>query len=555
LRRAASLDDAFPDAHRVDVLIVSVDERRPLPLPSPCDEDLWRHEFTLDVFRKRRNPWHHVTDIRASRLNARGWHLRLDFSAAVPSGLVIAAIARSVDGHRTGPGGQLGGPAGPGAQLTGLYRPPDGRTPLSRAELVADHGTRATSHGSRSAAVTEGELPELDAPVDERSVNPIGFRRECGNVFGVIARIGDGFGVQRSDGKQVRLPLSGAVTETEIAELRDLRCVRLPPTRPHQPDNLLRIIVNLAAAGVPLVATSLDGWRPLLGTEMATLVTSATQDDLTDSLRREQHSIRLRRHALRRYGSRGRWRDIAGASQVPHLEAPNVSVLLCTRRIEMIPFALQQVANQRGVNIEVILALHGITRSSVDDTYGDLALPPPATTVEVPASVPLGIALNHAAARAGGAYVAKMDDDDWYGPDHLADLVLSHHYSGADLVGTDAEFVYLAELDTTIRLHPDTTEVPSSLSDRGIVSGGSMLMTRGVFETLGGFRPVPAYEDSELCSAVRSAGGVVYRQHGLNYLYRRGHPSQHTWQVPTTWFQDRQERQWPGIYFNELMLP
>ena len=79
--------------------------------------------------------------------------------------------------------------------------------------------------------------------------------------------------------------------------------------------------------------------------------------------------------------------------------------------------------------------------------------PWPLTIVEVPADVPFGEALNRGAARASGRFVAKWDDDDWYGPEHLADLVLAADYSGADLVGSAHQLTYLEQINLTV-YHP-----------------------------------------------------------------------------------------------------
>lgn len=72
-------------------------------------------------------------------------------------------------------------------------------------------------------------------------------------------------------------------------------------------------------------------------------------------------------------------------------------------------------------------------------------------TVSVPEERCLGDVLNHALAAAQGSLIAKFDDDDLYGADHLWDLVLASEYSGAALVGKVSEYVYLAGADCTIR--------------------------------------------------------------------------------------------------------
>ena len=54
---------------------------------------------------------------------------------------------------------------------------------------------------------------------------------------------------------------------------------------------------------------------------------------------------------------------------------------------------------------------------------------------------------------------------------------------------------------------------------------------------VGGFRSVRKYVDAQLLSAVRAAGGAIYRTHGLGYLLRRT-PSGHTWQVDLDYLLD-----------------
>ena len=71
--------------------------------------------------------------------------------------------------------------------------------------------------------------------------------------------------------------------------------------------------------------------------------------------------------------------------------------------------------------------------------------------IRVDGELTLGDALNAGVETANGELVTKMDDDDYYSIEHLWDLVLALEYSGADLVGKGAEFVYLQWIDLTMR--------------------------------------------------------------------------------------------------------
>ena len=74
---------------------------------------------------------------------------------------------------------------------------------------------------------------------------------------------------------------------------------------------------------------------------------------------------------------------------------------------------------------------------------------------------------------AGGDVVLKMDDDDWYAPDFVADLLLARAYSGAELVGMPDDYYYVEPRDLTVRLGQ-----PSEVY-RQFVAGGTMLLDRG----------------------------------------------------------------------------
>ena len=76
---------------------------------------------------------------------------------------------------------------------------------------------------------------------------------------------------------------------------------------------------------------------------MAAAITAPV--DLGDPLAREEHSLVLRRAALDAYGRH---------------RQPAVSIVLATRRPDMLELALGQVARQRGVDaLELVLAPHG----------------------------------------------------------------------------------------------------------------------------------------------------------------------------------------------------
>ena len=253
-----------------------------------------------------------------------------------------------------------------------------------------------------------------------------------------------------------------------------------------------------------------------------------------DAHGREAISIDMRRGALRGHSLRARARQvIAAAGLDPPL--PKVSVLLATNRPERLESAVASVAAQTYPNTELVLAPHG-------DGFSDDAI---ARGVEmagcgvrvapVAGREPLGGVLNTAVAASTGNLITKFDDDDYYSPDHLWDLVLAHEYSQAELVAKGAEYVYVASQDRTLRMFGRRGE--RYLGYPG-VSGGAMLISRHHLAEAGGWRRVPRHVDTGLAQDVTWVGGRIYRTHGRGYLRVR-HGDNHTWNVDESHFTGR----------------
>ena len=134
-----------------------------------------------------------------------------------------------------------------------------------------------------------------------------------------------------------------------------------------------------------------------------------------------------------------------------------------------------------------------------------------------------------------------MDDDDWYGEEHISDLLLAASYSDADLVGKGSEFVYLEEENLTIRRDLGDSEVESRT-----IGGGAMLVKAEIFREINGWRELTRGVDTALIDDVVSNGGRVWRTHPFGYLLRRT-KSQHTWEVDDKYFLRHADQRWEGF--------
>ncbi|KOX24157.1 glycosyltransferase family 2 protein [Nocardiopsis sp. NRRL B-16309] len=568
LHRAVTVSVHLPRAAHVLVALVDTGGLQEPPIPAAPGTGQWRD----------------VQEVRVRRVGRRGWLCELFFPNAVETSEVLDAVMHGTRGRRRGPAvaplpvlsGHEGAlwrpgdtgvhgiegegpvplrrvtPVGDLALRVGAGRPPewtDTTVPvLDRRTTSADSWTAITGGTSRAREVSESDGIPVDerihavAPIDEVTVNPTGFVRVSGGPLADLTVHGSRAVVREGTKDLVTVAADGTVTDVDLARLRHLGGVRVDWSGHTGPSAAVRAVASLAAGGVPLLSGPVPGWAGGLGGALTDLITGAEEADVADALRREEYSVRLRRAALRTHGHRARWRALAARAGVPVPPEPTVSVVLCTRRPEMVGFALAQIARQRGVSVEAVLTLHGFPADLPEVApalAGFRATGIPLTVHEADADQVFGAVLNDAVGRAGGDLVAKWDDDDWYGPDHLADLVLARTYSGAELVGAGQDFVYLQEVDLTV-WRSRACEIASPF-----IAGGTILTDRVVLEETGGFRPLPRAIDTQLLIAVARGGGRIYRTHGLGYVLRRTGGG-HTWSEDMASFLHDHTRQWPG---------
>ncbi|WP_310527449.1 glycosyltransferase, partial [Nocardioides sp.] len=481
---------------------------------------VWLTEATVPLVVRPRPEWPVLTSLMA-REAGRGVLTVLRFAGPVAAHQVLIECARqAADGDR-GHGGLVVGyagreaAAGLDARANFFDRGADAGDP--ERDVPPDVVVSSTTDGQPEVHhVTErAPLVVTDpglAPVDEQVVNPRGWRKD----FDVAVR-------DLAEGQ----PL----TERAVADLRGVQGLRVDLATADP-----RTVAGLAMAGVPLLAT---GTHPQLSDALTRAL--ARPVDLDDPLAREQHSVTTRRAALDTHSTLAWRRDLAARAGVRFVAQPKVSVLLATMRPHQLEFAMRQLARQQGVELQVVLGTHGWTVA--EDEVRALLGGHDVVVRSHDKDVFFGDVLDDAASVADGDVLLKVDDDDWYSPHAIHDLLLARRYTGAEVVGMPSEFVFLEELGVTARRNH-----PTEIHNR-FVAGGTLMIDREVLRSVGGFRRVRRFVDAQLLNAVEASGGRIYRTHGLGYVLRRT-ASGHTWQSDPESFRRPEilEREWPGFH-------
>jgi hypothetical protein len=394
----------------------------------------------------------------------------------------------------------------------------------------------ASRHGVRSTA---GEKVMVDA----RRINPRGRRASSYQPDAPRARLEFGepsrwrrHGSGISRGRRLDAPGLDPATLASLRQIGVVECALLPDAEP----------VETAALLVQVAMTGAIVHAPTLPEQVAGLIDPDLRDLLTapmaaaDALAMEARSVRQRRAAMRGHATAFALPRLTATSFPELSRPPSVTAILATRRPEMLPAVLRAITAQTYPELEIILCLHGVDLP--DESRAILSeCGRPFEIVHVPAATSFGEALGIATRRARGTLVTKFDDDDTYSTEHIWDLVLARHYSGATLVGKGSEFVYLETLGVTVRRSSGVPE-----ADGELVAGGTMLIAKGDLESVGGWRPVPRSVDYGLLERLRREGAVIYRTHPLGYIYHR-RATGHTWDPGQQYFLDTAFARWDGV--------
>jgi hypothetical protein len=144
--------------------------------------------------------------------------------------------------------------------------------------------------------------------------------------------------------------------------------------------------------------------------------------------------------------------------------------------------------------------------------------------LHVPSDRSLGEVIDLGLRRTTAGLVAKMDDDDFYGPEYLSDLKLALDYSGADVAGKWSHYAHLEASDLLVHRFKEFEHRFTEL-----VAISTLLMHRHVLD-MARFPPLPYGSGSVFLRELGEGGAKVYAADRWNYLYHRAADgSRHTY--------------------------
>lgn len=300
------------------------------------------------------------------------------------------------------------------------------------------------------------------------------------------------------------------------------------------PSMCARRIFEITASGTPVVSTPSAATEHFFDPDEVLVAGSRKQGE--NQIRMLSRSAELNDRVVHK-GQRRIWAENTYAHRAESIVAsvlpersrpvalPSASALVSTIRPQQLEHVFATVGSQVGVDLELVLLTHGFETDDehirhLANLYGVRRY----RVLTASREVTLGECLNLCVNAASGDVLSKMDDDDYYAPNYVADLLHALDFSKADVVGKLAHHMHFVANRATVLRMADREHTFTRL-----VMGPTITARREVFEAQP-FEALNRGEDTDFLRKVTTAGGSIYAADRFNFCQMR-QADGHTWDV------------------------
>jgi 2-polyprenyl-3-methyl-5-hydroxy-6-metoxy-1,4-benzoquinol methylase/spore maturation protein CgeB len=294
-----------------------------------------------------------------------------------------------------------------------------------------------------------------------------------------------------------------------------------------------RRVLELLACGTAVISTPSAGMEEMLGRDAVAIADSeeAAADWMdrliNDPELRRRMIIRGQRRVFDQHTYEHRMAEILATLGIHRPRTPRrVSVVTVTNRPAMLANAIANYTRQAYPDKEWLLVLNS-DDFSLPQVQEQVAHLPNVRVFQRPPAHTLGACLNFAIDQTELEFVAKFDDDDFYGEQYLTDQLHAFLYCDTDIVGKRS---YLAHLTGTNQL---ALRFPGyEHSHCVLVAGATLVVRRALFNEVRFREDVERGVDTffeRACSGENGHG--IYSTDRYNFVASRSTGAGHTWSI------------------------
>lgn len=234
-------------------------------------------------------------------------------------------------------------------------------------------------------------------------------------------------------------------------------------------------------------------------------------------------------------------------------EDPLVSIVMASNRPHFIDRIIKNVSGQIYPNIEVIIIAQNYNDQELlkleqklkDSSKVFRAI----HVIKNDSEDTLGKRLNQGIALSQGEYVAKFDDDDFYFPNYLQDMLIPFKFGDYGIVGKKEIFVYLEGQNKTYVRYKGQRHMETNF-----LTGATLVFSKAALNKLS-FGDLNKGEDSNILEQAKKENIKMYVADPFNFVvFRSKDVGNHTWQVEDNFFTNKGDLVGLGLAENIVKL-
>nr|WP_302596904.1 glycosyltransferase [uncultured Cellulosilyticum sp.] len=202
------------------------------------------------------------------------------------------------------------------------------------------------------------------------------------------------------------------------------------------------------------------------------------------------------------------------------------SIITATKRKHCVSQVIENYKRQTYPNKELIIIINN-DNMSVDDFAEACKEDPNIAVYQLPEDVTTGECLNYGCARAKNTYLAKFDDDDYYGKYYLQEVKDTFEATSADIVCKRGIFYYLEKEEELIVRFRMTRQCKKVIGG----AGSTLCFPRELFQEIQ-FSELKRASDSDFIRKCKEKDKNIYTSTSYNFCSIRSKDlEQHTWNI------------------------
>lgn len=228
---------------------------------------------------------------------------------------------------------------------------------------------------------------------------------------------------------------------------------------------------------------------------------------------RDKISLQGIREIFTKHTYRHRAKQIADVIGIKYelYKKSGVSIITCITKDEYINNVFENYNNQSYPDKELIIVLNkndmnfNVWKNKAKE-YSNVKI------IKSDKSNSLGECLNFAVGKCKYDYIAKFNDNDYYGPNFIIDLMNAFVYSNADIVGKNSYYVYFKDSNTLAIRFPNKENMYTDF-----IAEAAMIVKKKVFNSLK-FSSKNVLEDIEFIKNCLNYNFKFYSADRFNYI-------------------------------------